>query len=353
MALIGSAVVHNLATLTPRPVSWLWPDRVARGKVTLLAGDPGLGKSYLTLDLAARVTTGHLGHLDEDGLPKRSSPGKVLLLSAEDDAADTILPRLTAMGGDPSKVCVLKGVDRGDDRLEACRLDRDMRPVWDTVLAMSGVRLVVIDPISAYLGEKNANNNAEVRSLLAELAAFAENSGIAVVCVTHLNKDSANQKKVVYRAIGSLAFAAAARMAWLVAKHPDDPDKRVFSLIKSNITGPVEPLAFRIKDNRVEWLDERVPFQADELEGGPEETDRAGAFDEACGFLRVALADGPRPAAALLAEAEGVGVSPASVKRARRALGVTSNKGPGRADPWVWAMPTGGRVAASDPSRGA
>lgn len=343
MAMIGSAVVHNLATLTPRPVSWLWPDRVARGKVTLPAGDPGLGKSYLTLDLAARVTTGDLGHLGEDGLPKRSSPGKVLLLSAEDDPADTILPRLVAMGGDPSRVCVLRGLDRGDDRLEACRLDRDMRPVWDTVLAMSGVRLIVIDPISAYLGDKNANNNAEVRSLLAELSAFAENSGIAVVCVTHLNKDSANQKKVVYRAIGSLAFAAAARMAWLVARHPDDPDKRVLSLIKSNITGPVDPLAFRISGNRIEWLDERVPFQADELEGGPEETDRAGALDEACEFLRASLAPEPRPAAPLLAEAEGLGIAPATLKRAKRALRVSSSKGPGRADPWVWAMP-GGRA---------
>lgn len=333
----ATPIVRTLADVRPRPVSWLWADRIPSGKVTLVAGDPGLGKSYLTLDLAARVTTGDLGHTDDTGQPKRSSPGKVLLLSAEDDAADTIHPRLSAMGADLGRVTVLEGVRIGDDdRPRACRLDRDLAALREACLSVSGVRLVVIDPVSAYLGEKNANNNAEVRELLADLSRFAECSGIAIVCVTHLNKDSTNQKKVVYRTIGSLAFTAAARMAWLVARHPDDPDKRVLSLIKSNITGPLPASSFRIEDHRVEWLDEALPYQADDLGGDAEDADRAGSFEEAREFLAAALAEGPRPAAEVIREAEGLGIALRTLKRAKRSLRVSSSKGPLRNDPWLW-----------------
>ncbi len=335
----GRAVVCALDKVESRPVGWLWNGRIPMGKLTLLAGDPGLGKSFITLDLAARVSTGVLPSAGSEG--GDGGAGDVVILSAEDDPADTIRPRLERMHADLRRVTCVTGMyfEQLPDthRVHMVKLDRDLRAVAQVIESLDKPRLVVVDPISAYMGERDSHNNAEVRSLLGELARLAAHYNVAVVCVTHLNKGGQGQK-AVYRAMGSLAFTAAARVVLLVAKHPDNPSKRVVVPIKSNIGREATGLVYTINDGRLEWLVEPVPFEADALENG-DAAEQADALGEAVEWLGAALAGGPRRARDLVGEAEADGISPRTLRRAKRRLGVVSRKERGGGStPWVWTL---------------
>ena len=160
--------------------------------MTLLAGDPGLGKSLVSLDLAARVSRG----ASWPDSPLLSQPvGKAVLFNAEDDLADTIAPRLDLAGADDSKIIAIEGVEsRDSDGKSTLRwsfsLERDLSRLEEVLIAYPGICLVVIDPISAYCGNTDTHKNADVRSLLAPLAVLAGRFHVAVVCVTHLSKTS-------------------------------------------------------------------------------------------------------------------------------------------------------------------
>lgn len=326
-----------LSTVKPSPVTWLWPGRIARGKVTMLCGDPGLGKSFLTLDIAARVTTARAW---PDGPTPLKQPGSVLVLSAEDDAADTIRPRVEAAGGDPARIIVADGLVRHDDgRLTGLSLGLDCGAIARTLSTMERPRLVVIDPISAYLGDTDSNNNAEVRAVLAELSRLAQRLGPAVLCVSHLNKSPGG--KAVYRQMGSLAFTAAARAVWQVAKMPGDEQTRVMTLVKSNIACTQDGVSFRVEPTaegaRVNYLDCRLAMSADMVE--QESVEQTGELPDAVEFLRSGLATGPRPAKDLIDEARTVGISETTLKRARRVAGVIACRpGGGRDRPWLWRL---------------
>lgn len=319
-------VTRSLSEVQTRPVSWLWPGRVPRGKVTMLAGDPGLGKSFVTMDLAARITVN--ADLPDARSPFRA-PGTVLVLSAEDDAADTIRPRIEAAGGDPSRVTVVDGVrpHPGAPGTAGLRLDLDLPAVEKHLAGMERPRLIVIDPISAYLGEVDSHSNAQVRGLLADLARLAASHGPAVLCVSHLNKAAGG--KAVYRMMGSLAFTAAARVVWLIERHPEDDGRRLLLLVKSNLDAKRTGLSYTLGDGRVKWDDAPVQMEAHALEsgdgaGGAEPPARGEAA--AAEFLAQLLATGPLPVNEVNARAARAGHSEASVKRARARLGIVSRK---------------------------
>jgi KaiC/GvpD/RAD55 family RecA-like ATPase len=331
-------VIRPASAFEHRPIEWLDPGRIALGKLTLLAGDPGLGKSFLTLDLAARVSRGDL--------PEERPPGHALILSAEDDPNDTIRPRLEAMGADLSRVHVVEGVVAPQGRVcRPARLDDDMKVLAHAARQIEDLRLIVIDPISAYLGSTDSHNNAEVRAVLAELARLARWTGAAVVCVTHLNKSQGNQSKAVYRAMGSLAFTAAARTVFAVSKHPDHPDKRVVSTVKSNIAKPTDGRVFEVRDGVFRWLEERCRLDADAIEGGPETVDQVSALEEAEAFLAELLRDGPVQAVDGIFQASALGLSERTLTRARRRLGVVATR-PTPGGAWVWALPGQSPAAA-------
>lgn len=340
----GAPLIVRLSDVKPEPVAWLWPSRIALGKLTLIAGDPGLGKSFLTLDIAARVSRGRAW---PDAPSVSTTPGGVVLLSAEDGVADTIRPRLDAAGADVTRILALEAIQSvGDGGRESARtfdLSRDLPALESAIRSVDGCRLVVIDPVTAYLGGVDSHKNAEIRGLLAPLGAIAERHRVAVVAVTHLNKSGGGP--AIYRAMGSLAFAAAARAAWAVSKDKDDPRRRLLLPIKNNIAPDTGGLAYRIEPlgvggcPAVAWEPDAVSVSADEaLSGDRDEAGGRTERDDAAEWLSDLLADGPRPTRDVERDAREAGFSIATVRRAKAAIGVLSRK-PAFGGPWEWMLP--------------
>jgi hypothetical protein len=322
------AVLTKLSAVKPSEIRWLWPGRIPLGKLTLLAGDPGLGKSLVTLDIAARVSTGK----DWPDSATHEKPAGVVLLAAEDDLADTVRPRLDKAAGDAERVSVLTAV-RTAAATRPFNLAADLDHLQGALTANPETRLVVIDPITAYLGDAEAQSNAEIRALLAPLAALAADLQVAIVAVTHLRKSGG---KAIYRAMGSLAFTAAARAVWGVAKDPNQDTRQLLVPVKMNIGPQPTGLAYSIAPGPViAWDATAVDFNAERLlgEAGPLDS----ALDEAVEFLTSALSSGPCQACDTESAALAAGISKASLKRGRRRLRVRTRKD--ATGKWMLSLP--------------
>lgn len=227
-----NAIIVRLTDVQSEAVSWIWRNRIPKKKITLLDGDPGLGKSLLTLDIAARITR---GWAMPDGAA--TEPGGVVLVTAEDGLGDTVRPRLELMGADLSKIVSLQSVRDTDGNLRPPTVE-DVHAIAGAVDAVSA-RLIVVDPLMAYLPSKrDSHRDQDVRRSLHILARLAEEKGVAVLIVRHLNKSGGSQS--IYRGGGSIGIIGAARSGLLVAKDPDDENRRVLASTKSNL-GPLAP----------------------------------------------------------------------------------------------------------------
>jgi hypothetical protein len=357
-------IVTRLDQCVPSTVEWLWPGRVPMGKLTLLVGDPGLGKSFLTLDVAARITRGGpLPRQDGDQLSPENTPGSVVLLSAEDDASDTICPRLTAAGADLSRVVALHAVGfrdprSGQSREAAFSLASDLDVLEEVIASLDDCRMVVIDPITAYLGSADSHNNADMRALLAPLSALATRTGVALLAINHLNK--ANQGPAIYRSMGSVAFAATARSALAVLPDPHDPDARVLVSLKNNLTANAAGMRYRIvaADDGplpiIRWDATPVRMSAEELMvAAARSATSAGGTLEASEWLTEMLRNGPRSAAEIKSLAAADGIKERALLRAKQRLGITTHRrGVGLAGTWIWQWPTD-RTLPSPPTANA
>lgn len=334
-------VVVLLSDVQPEPLRWLWPGRIALGKVTMIAGDPGLGKSFITLDMAARVSKGTSW---PDAVGEPNPAGGVVLLSAEDDIADTIRPRLDAAGADVTRVVALRAVQQGEGHARTFNLATDLEALESAILGCAGCRLVVVDPITAYLGKIDSHKNAEVRGVLAPLAELAARHGVAIVCVTHLNKSCGGP--AIYRTMGSLGFTAASRATWAVTRDKLDPARRLVLPVKNNLAPDKGGLAYTLRADgkdvppHVEWEAAPVMMSADDAlgDGGDDDvpSERAAAAD----WLREALSAGPMAAKDLKREARQNSISERTLKRAKREAGVEAHRsGFGRGAAWYWALP--------------
>jgi hypothetical protein len=311
--------IVRLADLAPTRLEWLWPGRLAVGKLTLLDGDPDQGKSMLTLDWAARLTTARAW---PDGAPI-GQPESVLLLSGEDNLFDTVIPRLLAAGADLDRVHVLHGRPGPDGAL--------MPPVFPAdcdllrhALKETEARFVVADPIVAYLGPAAGLNGPQVRKALTPLATIAQEAGANLTMVRHLNKNGRRQS-AMYRGTGSIAVVAAARIDLLAGRDPNDPTQRVLACSKNNLAGPPPTLGYRIRQDDqerpfVEWTGP-VDVSADEivlndgtLSGAP--------VVRAIEFLQETLAGGSRPCNEVRELARGLDIARHTLDRARVKLKV-------------------------------
>lgn len=349
-ALDGSARVSGRVRVTPldrvraRAVRWLWARLVPLGKVTVVAGAPGLGKSLLLVWLAARVSRGEApGSL-------AGEPAAVLLASAEDDPEDTIKPRALAAGADLSRVSLIDLREEGPDGRPVpglIQLPRDA-PEIETAVRESGARLVVLDPVVAFLdADHSAYREQEVRAALAPLKRLAEETGCAVVVVMHLNK--AEGSEPLRRIANSGAFTALARSVLVLGTDPEseDDDGRVLTVAKGNVGGGAG-LALRVLARTVTGdRGEQIPTAAMEHVGESRisaedllgSSDDHSALGGAAAWLRDLLADGPVPVAEIKTAAKVEEHGWRTVERAKKAAGVETEKLGGPGEPWVWYLP--------------
>jgi putative DNA primase/helicase len=342
-------VMQCMADIQPEKIKWLWPGRIAIGKQTLIGGEPGLGKSQITAALAATVTTGGPWPCDEGRAPR----GSVLILSAEDDA---IRPRLDAAGADVAAVHLISAVRQGDGKgRRTFNLQEDLALLEAAIKRIGNVRLVIIDPVSSYLGKTDSHKNADVRGTLEPLGEMASRLRVAVVSVTHFSKGAG--QSAINSFIGSIAFVAAARAAFIVTRDPDgdDPARRLFVQAKNNLAVDAGGLAFRVEQRLVDkdivasaitWDNERIARTADEILSANREGGEKPERIEAEEFLRDALSGGPRPSTEIEAEAKGAGISWRTVRRAQKALGIKPYRkaemgdGLGKSGRWYCSLPT-------------
>jgi hypothetical protein len=330
-----------LADIEPESVSWLWTGRIAYGKLTLIEGDPGLGKSALCIKVAASESTGSPLPVDIGPHP----PGDVLLISYEDGDADTIRPRAEAAGAALERVRIWKLGRRPftiPDDLPALRL----------LIKERDYRLVIIDPLGAALsGATDSYKDADIRRTLAPLAAIAEETGAAIVIVRHLTKRGTG--RAISPGGGSIGIAGAARSVLVVGEDPEDPDRRILASVKCNLTLRPPSLAFRLASvfvprasyHPVVTFDGEASISADDLATARAEASNDGgaegrsAVQDASDFLREWLAPGPLSRREVEGLAKSNGVSIRTLQRACRAAGVTVDReGSGKTHRSVWRL---------------
>lgn len=299
-------------------VQWLWPGRLTLGHLAILDGDPGLGKSLVTLDLCARIST---GRAFPDGKPL-DQPAAAIVINAEDGARDIIPGRLSAAGADLSRVHVFDR-DPGEPFL---RLPGDLGRLEDAIV-QSGARYVVLDPVMSFLDPSvNVASDLSVRRALAPLADLAHRHGCAIQMVRHLNKGRG--KNALYRGLYSIGFIASCRVSWLIGRDPEQARQFVVAQPKNNLDTPPPSLAYGIEADaaghaRIAW---RGPSNFDDralMAGTP---DRLRVRMTAQEFLLDFLKDGPRNTRDIWNAAEPHGFSRSSLDRARVSLKLTTTR---------------------------
>ena len=310
----------------------------------------------------ATVTRGGQWPVDQTRAPE----GSAVILSAEDDVANTIVPRLIAAGADVSRMHVVEAVHAiasgGTPGIRGVDLGRDVAALETLLESIGDVVLIVIDPITAYLGRTDSHINAEVRGLLLPLTQLAELYGAAIIAVTHLRKSTGSE--ALLAVTGSLGFVAASRAAYLVVKDASEPVRRLWLPLKNNLGADLAGLAYRIEPceiansiatSRIEWESEPVTITADgalvaQADRDELRTEREGAAE----WLRELLSRGPVLAREVQAEAKSAGHSWSTVRRAKDVIGVqVIRDGFGKGGAWRWSLRTtdAHAIDAIDPGR--
>lgn len=364
-------IAHRASDLEPEKLVWVWPGRIPEGKLVLLGGPPGLGKSQLTAFMSAVVSNGGHWPCGEGS----TLPGDVIFMSAEDGVQDTIIPRLMAAGADRQRVHIVSAATKPDGTgRKTFSLKTDVDLLEDMARKIGTVKLIIVDPISAYMGGSDGNGNVETREVLEPLADMANRLRIAVVAVTHLNKGGGGgNQSALNRFAGSIAFVAAARAAFAVIEDPEDDERRFLLQAKNNLGKKCKGLAFRLEQRLVgdDVMSSNVMFEGDHVSESIDEalsaSENRGAKKGQSGagkedvmqFLRDILSAGPvdvleverqARAAALLEDDKRLSKSKA-FRDARTELGIRSIRegfGPGSryvlelADaPWAPKNPMG------------
>lgn len=286
-------------------VSWLWYPYIALGKITLLEGDPGVGKSWLLLAIAIAVSLGR-------GLfgIEPFEPGNVLLFNSEDGLGDTIKHRLQNMGGDHTKIFAYK---------LPTVFNAEGLKKFEEVIAELRPTLVTIDPLVGYLGgDVDLHRANEIRQVMSALADIAARYKCAIVALRHLTKGG--KDKALYRGIGSIDFVASCRSVLLVGCDPEDPSKRGFVHLKSNLAPFGPSIGYSVNDGDFQWTGP-CDLTAAKIHSADPTAD-ISALDEAKDFIKTKLAGGRIPTNELIDEAKERGISKKTLHRARKALGI-------------------------------
>jgi putative DNA primase/helicase len=333
-----SVILKSAADYTPEPIDWLWRDWLAKGKLHLLAGAPGTGKTTIGIALAAAITSGGIW---PDGAPVDA--GDVLIWSGEDGISDTLLPRFLAAGGNKDRLHFVAGrEENGETR--SFDPSTDMSKLYDASKALPAIKLLLLDPVVAAVAA-DSHKNTEVRRGLQPVVDLAERLQCAVLGITHLSKNTSGREPLE-RIAGSIAFGAVARVALATVRPADQDAPRRLVRAKSNIgpdsggfeytlfSAPVPGFGFN--SQTVEW-GQMLEGTARELMA-VEQPDNEGEREDAEAFLLDTLRDGPAPTRDIRAAATAHGHGWRTVNRAKQDLGVKAVK-LGMKDGWAWQLP--------------
>ncbi len=303
-----------------KTVEWLWYPYIPYGKITIVQGDPGDGKSTFALNLASIVSNGE--EIPFTG--KRVEPQSVVYQNSEDGQEDTICPRLKACGANLGRIAYIEETDAAltmdDERL-------------DQVLEETGARLLILDPIQAYFGNGTDMNRAgDIRPIMNKLAKMAERRRCAVILIGHMSKGKNGNE--IYRGLGSIDIPAAARSVLLVSRIDGEPHNRIIAHIKSNLAPIGESVVFRINNKaRVTWI-RKSRITAEEILDESNKT-HTGKKDRAIVLIKEMLKGGERLSAEIIEECQKQGIAERTLQKAKAALGIKSIK---RKNGWYWVL---------------
>jgi putative DNA primase/helicase len=350
-------ISQRAADITPRHIDFLWPGRLALGKHTAFAGEPGDGKSQLSIYVAATISKGGKWPCDEGCAPVS---GNTIIFNAEDGVDDTIVPRLMAAGANMERIHIVSAVLLQDGKgRRTFNLQADLALLERKIREIGNVVLVIIDPISSYMGKIDSHKNSEVRGALEPLSEMAERMRVAVLSITHFSKaGSGTTNKALHRFIGSIAFVGAPRAAFAVIEDADNEGRMLLLHAKNNMAPKPQGLAYRllqviVRNNivasYVHWEDTPVTISADQALGAAENTGSRTMKDEATDFLRDTLGRDEVPVEDVQQAARKAGIAPKPLRVAREALKVrTRREGFGPGAVWKWSLP-GGSIDALAP----
>ena len=312
--------IISMDTVQREEIKWLWYPYIPFGKITIVQGDPGEGKTTFALKLAAELSVGKCFGDSENEKPRE--PIQIIYQTAEDGLADTIKPRLEDAGADCSKILVIdeseKSLSMHDDRIEQA-------------LEQTHAKLLILDPLQAFLGDKVDINRAnETREITKKLGVLAERTGCTVILIGHMNKGSG--VKAAYRGVGSIDFFAIARSVLLVGRVPDNPNIRAIAQIKNNLGPEGDTVAFQLGEKGFEWIGS-YDISVDELLSGICSGDKRSRAESLIKSLLES--NDSYPANEVFARGKTLGISKRTLENAKQELGVKSLR-VGTA--WHWIM---------------
>ncbi len=336
-AIETTLLLEQFSDVEAKPVLWLWPERIPKQKLTIFSGPPDCGKTTVLIDVISRFST---GREFPDGAINSIEPGKVLMLIAEDDPADTIKPRLMAADADISKVSYLRAVQiqqMAKKRERALALDEDLALLESELTRNSEIGLVTIDPISSYLGRADLNKEQELRRVLVPIKDLAERTGVTIVGLGHFNKRA--DVSALGRVSGAVAMSGVPRAVWTFGKSPSEDDVFLMQRGKLNVAGRKTGLRYRFgvkiletgPATFIEWLGEetRTADEILDLERNPE----GKRQDKAARFLADYLSSGAKSSTEIIAEGAKRGISRGALFEAKKQLGISAERIDGR---WWW-----------------
>ncbi len=316
--------VIDINTVTPVSISWFWNPYIALGKVSLIEGNPGVGKSWLCASLCAAVSRG-------EGLPgmEPTTPGTAVWFTQEDDAADTLQPRLVSMGADLSKVkaCAAPITFNDEGFLQI-----------EEMVAVLEPRLLIFDTLITYMAGTDIHRANQVREVMSRLSLIAAKFQLAIIGIRHLSKG--NGGNVITRGLGSIDFAGSVRSILLAGCDPDDESVKGLVHTKSNLAMKGENIGYAITNDGLKWTG-KSDLTAERILCGTSDVEGFEAKKDAEEFLRDLLKEGPVSAKQITDEAQQAGISLPTLKRAKKSAGVESYRtgGVGKEGVWFWCIP--------------
>ncbi|NIM58987.1 MAG: AAA family ATPase [Candidatus Aminicenantes bacterium] len=326
--------LKTLSDIEAKDVAWLWKNRIPLGEITLLVGDPGVGKSYFSYFLSAQISKGG-SWPDAPDVPIES--GKVLILSTDEDPNYAIRPRSDAAGADTDKISVLEGSRGETGEIRILNLTKDIRKMEEIFKKDKGYCLWVIDTLTDYLGRLDSHKYSDVRLELMPILALARKYNVAIVGILHCNKNTSLQ--MLYRIMGSMGFAAVARSIWVIARDREDEEekRRFFAPLKNNLAPPQKPLAFHLENlgKVAKVVFESEPVEDDfDIEEVLVPQERSSETKRAKKFLLDILKDGAVAMKEIKSAARDEAISWGPLRRAYKKMGVKAFKDKGVSGKW-------------------